>query len=69
VQYGRLGLWRDDVTDCDASDALTEDLDTSEAAVSGLRDEAIKKVGGKTGKVELFEVYFTEILMPVAATH
>jgi heme-degrading monooxygenase HmoA len=45
-----------------------QDLDKSEAAVSGLRDEAIKKVGGKSGKTEAFEVYFTEILMPVAAT-
>jgi len=43
-----------------------QDLEKSEAAVAGLRDEAIKKVGGKSGKVEAFEVYFTEILMPVA---
>jgi heme-degrading monooxygenase HmoA len=45
-----------------------QDLQKSEAAIAGLRDEVIKKSGGKTGKVELFEVYFTEILMPVAAT-
>jgi heme-degrading monooxygenase HmoA len=44
------------------------DLQQSEAAVAGLRDEAIKKIGGKSGKVEAFEVYFTEILTPVAAT-
>jgi heme-degrading monooxygenase HmoA len=44
-----------------------QDLQKSEAAVAGLRDEAIKKSGGKSGKVEVFEVYFTEILMPVAA--
>src|SRR5438445_8477256 len=45
-----------------------QDLDKSEAAVSGLRDAALKKAGGKTGKVDLFEVSFTEILMPVAPT-
>ena len=45
-----------------------QDLQKSEAAVSSLRDETIKKFGGKSGKVEAFEVYFTEILMPVAAT-
>jgi hypothetical protein len=45
-----------------------QDLDKSEAAIAGLRDEAIKKVGGKSGKTEAFEVYFTEILMPVAVT-
>ncbi len=45
-----------------------QDMQKSEAAVAGLRDEAIKKIGGKSGKVEAFEVYFTEILMPVAAT-
>jgi heme-degrading monooxygenase HmoA len=45
-----------------------KDLEKSEAAVTGLRDEAIKKFGGKSGKVEAFEVYFTEILAPVAAT-
>ena len=44
-----------------------QDLQKSEAVVAGLRDEAIKKIGGKSGKVEMFEVYFTEILMPVAA--
>ena len=45
-----------------------QDLQKSEAAMAGLRDEAIKKSGGKSGKVEVFEVYFTEILTPVAAT-
>jgi len=45
-----------------------QDLQKSEAVAAGLRDEAIKKIGGKSGKVEMFEVYFTEILMPVAAT-
>jgi heme-degrading monooxygenase HmoA len=44
-----------------------KDLKASEAAVTALRDEAIKKVGGKGGKTEAFEVYFTEILMPVGA--
>ena len=44
-----------------------KDLQNSEAAVTALRDEAIKKSGGKSGKVEAFEVYFTEILAPAAA--
>jgi heme-degrading monooxygenase HmoA len=44
-----------------------KDLKASEAAVTALRDEAIKKFGGKGGKVEEFEVYFTEILTPVGA--
>jgi heme-degrading monooxygenase HmoA len=44
-----------------------QDLQKSEAAVTGLREETIKRSGGKSGKVEAFEVYFTEILMPVAA--
>jgi heme-degrading monooxygenase HmoA len=44
-----------------------KDLKASEAAVTALRDEAIKKFGGKGGKVEAFEVYFTEILTPAGA--
>jgi heme-degrading monooxygenase HmoA len=44
-----------------------KDLKASETAVTALRDEAIKKFGAKGGKVEAFEVYFTEILMPVGA--
>jgi heme-degrading monooxygenase HmoA len=45
-----------------------QDLQKSEAAVTGLREESIKKFGGKSGKVDAFEVYFTEILVPVGAT-
>lgn len=45
-----------------------KDLEKSEAAVTALRDEAIKKSGGESGKVEAFEVYFTEILMPASVT-
>jgi hypothetical protein len=45
-----------------------KDLEKSEAAISSVREETIKKFGGKGGKVEAFEVYFTEILMPVAVT-
>lgn len=44
-----------------------QDLQKSEAAVTGLREETIKKFGGKSGKVDAFEVLFTEILAPVAA--
>jgi hypothetical protein len=43
-----------------------QDLQKSEPAIAALRDEAIKKVGGKSGKVEAFEVYFTEILAPAS---
>jgi antibiotic biosynthesis monooxygenase len=45
-----------------------QDLERSETVVTSLREETIKKFGGKGGKVEAFEVFFTEILMPVAAT-
>ncbi|MDP9274740.1 MAG: hypothetical protein M3O99_03990, partial [Chloroflexota bacterium] len=45
-----------------------QDLQKSEPAIASLREETIKKFGGKSGKVETFEVYFTEILAPVAAT-
>jgi heme-degrading monooxygenase HmoA len=44
-----------------------QDLRKSEPAITALRDEAIKKFGGKSGKVDVFEVYFTEILTPVGA--
>lgn len=44
-----------------------KDLNASEKAVTALRDEGIKKIGGKGGKTEAFEVYFTEILTPVGA--
>jgi heme-degrading monooxygenase HmoA len=45
-----------------------QDMQKSEPAIASLREETIKKFGGKSGKVETFEVYFTEILAPVAAT-
>jgi heme-degrading monooxygenase HmoA len=45
-----------------------QDLQKSEAAVTGLREESIKKFGGKSSKVDAFEVFFTEILAPVGAT-
>ena len=38
-----------------------KDLQNSERAVTALRDEAVKKGGGKSSKVEAFEVYYTEI--------
>ncbi len=41
-----------------------QDLKNSDAAVAGLRDEAIKKIDGKGRKVEVFEVLFTEIPTP-----
>lgn len=39
-----------------------QDLQKSEAAITALRDEVIEKIGGKSSKVEAFEVYVTEIL-------
>ncbi len=41
-----------------------QDLKNSEAAVTALRDEAIKKIDGKGRKVEVFEVLFAEIPTP-----
>ena len=41
-----------------------QDLQKSEPAVTALRDEVIKMIGGKSSKVEAFEVYVTEILTP-----
>ncbi|HVR89039.1 MAG TPA: hypothetical protein VHG53_05780 [Candidatus Limnocylindria bacterium] len=41
-----------------------KDLEKSESAVTALRDEAIKKISGKSSKVEVFEVYFTESVTP-----
>src|SRR5713101_5810920 len=43
------------------------DLQTADAPISTLRTEAIKKFGGRDAKIEAFEIYFTEILTPVAA--
>jgi heme-degrading monooxygenase HmoA len=42
------------------------DLQKSEASISGLRAETIQKLGGKDAKTEVFEIYATEILAPVA---
>jgi len=42
------------------------DLQASETSIGTLRTEAIKKFGGRDAKIEAFEVYFTEILAPVA---
>lgn len=39
-----------------------QDLQKSETAITALRDEVIEKIGGKSSKVEAFEVYVTEIL-------
>jgi len=41
-----------------------QDLQKSEPAVTALRDEVIKKIGGKSSKVEAFEVYVIEIVTP-----
>jgi heme-degrading monooxygenase HmoA len=43
-----------------------QDLQKSEASIGGLRAEAIDKFGGRNARTEVFEIYFTEIL--VAAT-
>ncbi len=41
-----------------------KDLQSSEAAVTGLRKEIAEKIGAKSPRVEVFEVVFTEILTP-----
>ncbi len=38
-----------------------KDLQNSEAAVSGLRQEVAEKVGARSPRVEVFEIYYTEI--------
>ncbi len=43
------------------------DLQQSEASVGSLRTEAIKKFAGRDARTEAFEIYFTEILTPVAS--
>lgn len=43
------------------------DLQTSETSISAFRTEAIKKFAGRDAKTEAFEIYFTEILTPVAS--
>jgi heme-degrading monooxygenase HmoA len=43
------------------------DLQKADASISTLRTEAIKKFGGRDAKIEAFEIYFTEILTPVAS--
>ncbi len=44
-----------------------QDLQKSEASIGSLRAEAIQKFGGKDAVTEVFEIYYTEILTPVAA--
>jgi hypothetical protein len=39
-------------------------LDNSESAIRDLREETIKKIGGKGARTEAFDVYYTEILAP-----
>lgn len=46
-----------------------QDLQKSEAAISALRAETIKKAGGKDAKTEVFEILYAEILTPVALVH
>jgi heme-degrading monooxygenase HmoA len=43
-----------------------QDLQKSDAAISGLRAETIKKLGGTDAKTEIFEILFAEILTPAA---
>jgi heme-degrading monooxygenase HmoA len=42
------------------------DLQTSETSIGTLRADAVKKFGGRDARTEAFEIYFTEILTPVA---
>ena len=43
-----------------------QDLQKSEASITALRDEAVKKFGGHDPKTEVYEIYFTEILAPAS---
>ena len=43
------------------------DLQKSEASIGSLRAEAIKKFAGRDARTEAFEIFFTEILAPVAS--
>jgi heme-degrading monooxygenase HmoA len=43
-----------------------QDLQKSEASIGELRADAVKKFGGHDPKTEAFEIYFTEILTPLA---
>ena len=43
-----------------------QDLQKSEASMSEVRAEAVKKMGGHDPKIEAFEIYFTEILTPAS---
>jgi hypothetical protein len=43
-----------------------DDLQKSEATISSLRTEAVKKFAGRDARTEAFEIYFTEIATPVA---
>ena len=42
------------------------DLQKSEASIGTLRADAVKKFGGRDARTEALEIYFTEILTPVA---
>lgn len=45
-----------------------KDLQNSEAAVAGIRQEAVQKVGAQGAKVEVFEIFFSEIPAATAAS-
>ena len=43
-----------------------QDLQASESSIGKLRSESVKKFGGHDPRIELFEIYFTEILTPAS---
>jgi hypothetical protein len=43
-----------------------KDLQANEAAISDVRREAIKQIGGQDVRTETFEIYYTEIKAPAA---
>ena len=43
-----------------------QDLQKSEAAITALRTEVVKTLGGRDVKTEIFEIYFTEIATPAS---
>jgi len=44
-----------------------QDLRKSEAAIGGLRAEAIEKFGSRNARTDVFEIYVTEILVPAGS--
>jgi heme-degrading monooxygenase HmoA len=42
-----------------------KDLQNSDASLAAIRQDIVKKIGGKGAAVDVFEIFYTEILAPV----